>query len=84
MQELIGRTPLVQLTHFDLPEGVSAVCHDLNQDIASYFGWTDTKAFDESREGMLDKPIEGSKHNSLYDARVIKALYDKFHRKYSY
>lgn len=71
-------------TAFDLPEGVSAVCHDLNQDIASYFGWTDTKAFDESREGMLDKPIEGSKHNSLYDARVIKALYDKFHRKYSY
>lgn len=69
---------------FDLPKGVSAVCHDLNQDIASYFGWTDAKAFDESREGMLDTPIEGNKHNSLYDAKVIKALYEKFHRKYSY
>lgn len=62
---------------FSLPEGVSAVCHDINQDIAAWQGISDAEAFDASREELLAEPIEGAKHNSLYDAKVIKALYDQ-------
>jgi hypothetical protein len=40
---------------------------------------------DISREAFIDSPIEGEKHNSLYDARVIQACYDKLRRnKYKY
>lgn len=35
---------------------------------------------DMSREAFIDKPIEGVKHNSLYDARVIQACYHKLQR----
>ena len=35
---------------------------------------------DISREAFIDKPIEGTKHNSLYDARVIRACLDKLQR----
>ena len=62
---------------FDLPDGVSAVCHDINQDIASHYNMTDAEAFDASREELLETTIEGAKHNSLYDAKVIKGLYDQ-------
>ena len=62
-----------------LPDGVSPCCHDINQDIASYYTITDVEAFDMSREGILDdfnKCITlGTKHNALYDARVIKEIY---------
>lgn len=40
---------------------------------------------DISRESFIDSPIEGEKHNSLYDARVIQACYAKLRRnKYKY
>lgn len=32
---------------------------------------------DISREEFIDETIDGVKHNSLYDAKVIKACYDK-------
>lgn len=32
---------------------------------------------DISREEFIDNSIEGKKHNSLYDAKVIKACYNK-------
>lgn len=35
---------------------------------------------DVSREAFIDRPIDGVKHNSLYDAKVIQACYDKLHR----
>lgn len=35
---------------------------------------------DISREAFIDTPIEGTKHNSLYDAKVIRACYDKLMR----
>ena len=66
-------------TAFDLPEGVSAVCHDINQDIAKYYGCSDAEAFNKSREGILEEKymfITGDKHNALYDAEVIQAIYN--------
>lgn len=78
-------------TAFDLPHNVNAACHDINQDIANYFDISETQAFDKSRENIIEvynarikewipeaKPIviEGDKHNSLYDAKVIKAIYE--------
>jgi hypothetical protein len=68
---------------FDLPKHVSAVCYDINQDIARVYGISQKEAFDKSREEMFKdkyfKDVElpsGQKHNSLYDAEVIKCIYD--------
>ena len=66
---------------FDLPKNVSAVCHDINQDIARYYGISEREAFDKSREDIVSELygrfIAGDKHNALYDAEVIKAIYKK-------
>lgn len=35
---------------------------------------------DISREAFIDEPIEGIKHNALYDAKVIRACYDKLRK----
>lgn len=81
-------------TAFDLPSNVSPACYDINQDIGKFFKVSMHKAFDISREGIIDwynsvivnflikdeskEKIEiyGDKHNSLYDARVIKTIYE--------
>lgn len=66
-------------TAFDLPKNVSAVCYDINQDIARHYEISDREAFDKSREDIVSElcgqQIEGNKHNALYDAEVIKAIY---------
>lgn len=68
-------------TALDLPDNISAVCHDINQDIAQHFGVTDAEAFDMSREQIMndfcgsESIVTGDKHNSLYDAEVIRAIY---------
>lgn len=70
-------------TALDLPENISAVCHDLNMDIARHFHVSDREAFDMSREQImndlcgLEDVVTGNKHNSLYDAEVIKAIYEE-------
>lgn len=68
-------------TAFDLPGNVSAACHDINQDIARNYGISEKEAFDKSREDIVSElcrqQIEGEKHNSLYDAEVIKAIYSE-------
>lgn len=65
---------------FDLPKYINPACHDINQDIAYYFNLTEKKAFDLSREDILkeykDEINDMKKHNSLYDAEVIKRVYD--------
>jgi hypothetical protein len=61
---------------FDLPENVSPACHDINQDIARYFNISEREAFDKSREEIADA-IQGDKHNALYDALVIRNIYQK-------
>ena len=45
--------------------------------IAEKQGITDKEAFDISREELLQTLPSGDKHNSLYDAKVIKLLYYK-------
>lgn len=66
-------------TAFDLPTNVSACCHDINSDIARYCHLSEGEAFNVSREKLLenfDIQISGEKHNSLYDAIVIKNIYE--------
>lgn len=64
---------------FDLPKNVSAACHDINQDIAKHYRISEREAFDKSREEIVSELcgefIAGDKHNALYDAEVIKAIY---------
>lgn len=66
-------------TAFDLPKNVSPVCHDINSDIAKHYGISEAEAFDKSREEIVlelcGQAVPGRKHNSLYDAEVIKAIY---------
>ena len=70
-------------TALDLPENISAVCHDLNMDIVRHFHVSDREAFDMSREKIMndlcktEDIVTGNKHNSLYDAEVIKAIYEE-------
>ncbi len=70
-------------TALDLPENISAVCHDLNMDIARHYDVSDREAFDMSREQIMFDVcnggvfLDGDKHNSLYDAEVIKAIYEE-------
>ena len=70
---------------FCLPAKVNPACHDINQDIAKRFMITEREAFDLSREALLkayveSNIIEGDKHNSLYDAKVIKEIYKIIHK----
>lgn len=69
-------------TAFDLPKGVNTACHDINQDIAEWYNCSETDAFDTSREGFLidnELYFDGDKHNALYDAKVIKEIYEYIH-----
>ena len=73
-----------------IPAVVNPVCHNINQDIAEYFDISERKAFDKSREEIIKThneenwynpsykkiEIEGDKHNALYDAKVIKSIYN--------
>lgn len=56
--------------------GICPVCHDINQDIARFLDISEAKAFDISRESLVKVQIEGEKHNALYDAKVIKYIYE--------
>lgn len=79
---------------FDIPSNVNPACHDINQDIAKHNNISEREAFDLSREGIIKSTneliskywpddvinIEGDKHNSLYDAKVIKEIYKMIYR----
>lgn len=72
-----------------IPSVVNPACHDINQDIAKHFDISEKEAFDMSREGIIESynkklmalwpkeviKIKGDKHNSLYDAKVIRGIY---------
>lgn len=60
---------------FDLPGNVNASCYDINQDIARYFKISQAEAFDKSREDILLGRWKSDKHNALYDAKVIREIY---------
>lgn len=65
---------------FCLPDNVNPVCHDINQDIATYYKISEREAFDVSREDILSSnnfivDEEIMKHNALFDAQVIREIY---------
>lgn len=70
-------------TAWDLPDNISPVCHDINTDIAYCYAISEREAFNKSREEIVKEfyghEIDGKKHNALYDAEVIKAIYDKIY-----
>lgn len=65
---------------FDISDRISKTCVDLNEIIAEYMGISPKEAFNKCREDLLTFAIEGfsedNKHNALYDALVIKAIYE--------
>ena len=66
-------------TAWDIPSCLNPSCHDINQDIADYYKIDEMQAFDKGREDIIaehKKIIKGSKHNALYDAKVIKEIYN--------
>lgn len=68
---------------WDLPKNINPSCHDINQDIAECYAITEEQAFDMSREEILidcEVSISGDKHNSLYDAKVIKGIYERINK----
>lgn len=80
--DMVLLTDLLAESALELPEYINPYCHDINQDIAMILDVTDKAAFNYSREKLLtDRGITlpvGEKHNSLYDAEVIKAIHDDF------
>jgi len=66
---------------FQMPLYISPVCYDINNDIAKFLNIPFHDAFDISREVFIDKIANKNystnlKHNALYDAIVIKDIYD--------
>lgn len=65
-------------------EHMSASCYDINQDIARFYNISQNEAFDKSREEILTENgiwISGDKHNALYDAFVIRAIFNIIENK---
>ena len=66
---------LLASSALELPNYISASCHDINQDIARVLRISEKEAFDLSREQLLTKlgkPLpKGVKHNALYDAKIM-------------
>lgn len=60
-----------------LPDNISPVPEDLNDLIARTQNISVREAFDLNREVLAMKPINGQKHNALWDAKVIKEIYQK-------
>lgn len=61
-----------------LPKHICPACIDINQ--AKKYNITLQQAFDESREDILyqnhrENKVKGDKHNALYDAKVIREIY---------
>lgn len=60
---------------FSVPSHVNYIGFDIST-VMQMFGLDP----DISREAFIDRPIDGIKHNALYDARVIQACYHKLQR----
>lgn len=70
---------------FSLPKNVCCACYDINQDIARFKGISLQEAFDYNREELLKElGVEDlgaiNKHNSLYDAKIIKKIYEIYNK----
>lgn len=69
---------------FDMLPSITPACHDINQDIAEFCKITEREAFEKNREKLLlENGIQlpkGKKHNSLYDAKIIKMIDEMIRR----
>lgn len=66
---------------FDIPYCICPAYIDVNTMIADKFGLSTREAFNYSREDLLRRLGgmlygEQAKHNALYDARILKDIYD--------
>lgn len=65
-----------------LPTWVAPAYYDLSQAIMVYYDCDAFTAFNLGRERLLGAfglKVEGEKHNALYDAKVVQALYNALH-----
>lgn len=70
---------------FQVPPHIAPVYQDINQDLMVYYDCEATVAFNMSRELLCEYmganlPTE-EKHNALYDAYVIKEIYEFLHEE---
>lgn len=70
---------------FEIPSHVSPTCYDINQALMVYYDCDSQTAFNFSREQLCEYiganiPTE-DKHNALYDAYVIQAIYEFLHEE---
>jgi len=70
---------LIADSALSMPKNISPVCLDINVDIAKYFKISEKNAFNKNREEILKEfkiELLENKHNALYDAIVIKEIYE--------
>lgn len=63
----------------DIPENISSVYHDINYDMAIYFGISEAEALTKDREEILkeiNKTIAGDKYTAMYDAKRTKEIFE--------
>lgn len=65
---------LLSFSALDLPKFICPVCIDINQFIARDYKITNQAAFYLSREQLAGVDHAEEKHNSLFDAKIIKAI----------
>jgi len=71
-------------TAMDLPKNIAPTYFDINQMIADYYHIGLKEAFDISRENLAfnHEPIDyENKHNAMWDAYVIKKIWQKLQEK---
>lgn len=76
-------------TAFDIPNWISPACYDINQDIAWKYAISNQEAFNMNREQIARDLVpdiydsnlfpEEMKHNALWDAELIQAIYRSIH-----
>ena len=71
-------------TAFDLPDCVSAVCHDINQDIAQHYKVSEKMAFDTSREAIVGDAERKITYDRLFAMRTpyVTRETDKVYQQY--
>ncbi len=62
---------------FNIPANVSPAPRDINQDIANFLGIDEKSAFEVDRNKFCNLDDRSITHNAGWDARVIKACYEK-------
>ncbi len=65
---------------FSVPANISPAPRDINQELADFLEISERAAFNINREEFAEIDGGSQKHNALWDARVIRACYEKISR----